>query len=49
MCSTSSYDEVPPPEPNAAESPATLGAWHVRLHESTLLVPMTTRVNFRAT
>jgi hypothetical protein len=49
VCSTSSYDEVPPPEPNAADSPATEGAWQVRLQESTLLVPMTTRANFCAT
>lgn len=49
VCSTSSYEDVPPPEPKAAESPATLGAWQVRLQESTLLVPITTRVNFWAT
>ena len=47
--STSPYDEVPPPDPKTAESPATLGAWQVRLQESTLLVPITTRVNFCAT
>lgn len=49
VCSTSSYDDVPPPEPNAADSPATEGAWQVRLQESTLLVPITTRANFWAT
>lgn len=49
VCSISSYDDVPPPEPNAADRPATLGAWQVRLQESTLLVPMTTRANFCAT
>lgn len=26
VCSISSYDDVPPPEPNAADRPATLGA-----------------------
>lgn len=49
VCSISSYDDVPPPEPKAADRPATLGAWQVRLQESTLLVPMTTRANFCAT
>lgn len=49
VSSTSAYEEVPPPEPKTADRPATLGAWQVRLQESTLLVPMTTRVNFCAT
>ncbi len=49
VCSISSYEEVPPPEPKAAERPATLGAWQVRLQESTLWVPITTRANFWAT
>jgi hypothetical protein len=49
VCSISSYEDVPPPEPKAADRPATLGAWQVRLQESTLWVPMTTRANFCAT
>lgn len=49
VSSTSAYEEVPPPEPKAALRPATLGAWQVRLQESTLFVPITTRANFWAT
>src|SRR2546425_893269 len=48
VSSTSRYDEVPPPAPNTVARPATLGACQVRLQLSTLLLPMTTRVNFCA-
>src|SRR6476660_8582959 len=48
VSSTSRYDEVPPPAPNTVARPATLGACQVRLQLSTLLLPITTRVNFCA-
>jgi hypothetical protein len=48
VSSTSRYDEVPPPAPKTVARPATLGACQVRLQLSTLLLPMTTRVNFCA-
>src|SRR6267378_7910379 len=48
VSSTSRYDEVPPPAPNTVARPATLGACQVLLQLSTLLLPMTTRVNFCA-
>jgi hypothetical protein len=49
VSSTSWYEDVPPPAPNAAARPATLGACQVRLQESMLFVPMTALANFCAT
>ncbi len=49
MSSTSAYALVPPPAPKTAVRPTTLGACQVRLQESTLLDPITTRANFWAT
>src|SRR3989304_510669 len=46
--STSRYELVPPPAPKTAARPATLGAGHVRLQLSMLLLPRTTRANFCA-
>src|ERR1700682_3332381 len=46
VSSSSRYDEFPPPAPNTVARPATLGACQVRLQLSTLLLPMTARVNF---
>ena len=46
--STSRYELVPPPAPKTAARPATLGACHVRLQLSILLLPRTTRANFCA-
>lgn len=48
MCSTSSYELVPPPAPKTAARPATEGACQVRLQLSMLLVPSTVRANFWA-
>src|SRR6478735_10897266 len=48
VSSISRYDEVPPPAPNTVARPTTLGACQVRLHESTLFVPITWRANFCA-
>src|SRR5688572_8870089 len=48
VSSASRYELVPPPAPNTAASPATLGACQVRLQLSMLLLPMTTRANFWA-
>jgi hypothetical protein len=42
------YELVPPPAPKTAARPATLGACHVRLQLSMLLLPMTSRANFWA-
>ena len=49
VSSTSAYALVPPPAPKTAVRPTTLGACQVRLQESTLLDPITTRANFWAT
>ena len=46
--SKSVYELVPPPLPNIVPRPETLGACQVRLQLSTLLVPITARVNFCA-
>src|SRR6266540_6584524 len=46
VSSVSRYEEVPPPAPNTVARPTTLGACQVRLQLSTLLLPITTRVNF---
>ena len=48
MFSISSYEEVPPPAPKTVVRPTTLGACQVRLQLSTLLLPITARVNFWA-
>ena len=48
VSSVSWYELVPPPAPNTVASPATLGACHVRLQLSMLLLPMTLRANFWA-
>src|SRR6266568_1529678 len=48
VSSVSRYEEVPPPAPNTVARPTTLGACQVRLQLSTLLLPITTRVNFWA-
>ena len=48
LCSISLYELVPPPAPNTAARPATLGACHVRLQLSILFVPMMERTNFWA-
>ena len=48
VSSTSRYELVPPPAPNTAARPATLGACQVRLQLSMLLLPMTARANFWA-
>ena len=47
-CSTSAYDEVPPPAPNTVARPTTEGACQVRLQESMLFDPMTVRMNLWA-
>ena len=49
VSSISRYELVPPPAPNTVASPATLGACHVRLQLSMLLLPTTVRANFWAT
>ncbi len=41
VCSTSSYELVPPPAPNTVARPTTEGACQVRLHESMLLLSRT--------
>ncbi len=46
--SASRYEQVPPPAPNTAARPTTLGACQVRLQLSMLLLPMTARTNFCA-
>src|ERR1043166_5589123 len=46
--SASRYELVPPPAPNTAARPTTLGACQVRLQLSMLLLPITARVNFCA-
>jgi hypothetical protein len=43
------YELVPPPAPSTVVRPTTLGACHVRLQLSMLLLPMTARANFCAT
>src|SRR3954464_8973018 len=48
VSSTSRYEDVPPPAPNTVARPATLGACHVRLQLSMLLLPRTARLNFCA-
>ena len=48
VSSTSRYELVPPPAPNTVARPATLGACHVRLQLSMLLLPSTVRLNFWA-
>ena len=48
MFSISLYELVPPPAPNTAARPATLGACQVRLQLSMLFVPITVRTNFWA-
>ena len=48
VSSTSRYELVPPPAPNTVARPATLGACHVRLQLSMLLLPRTVRLNFCA-
>jgi hypothetical protein len=48
VSSISRYELVPPPAPNTAARPATLGACQVRLQLSILFVPMTLRTNFCA-
>src|SRR5258708_23289001 len=48
VSSTSRYEFVPPPAPNTVARPATLGACHVRLQLSMLLLPSTVRLNFCA-
>src|SRR6476659_5910694 len=48
VSSISRYELVPPPAPNTVARPATLGACHVRLQLSMLLLPSTTRLNFCA-
>ena len=49
VSSISRYELVPPPAPNTVARPTTLGACHVRLQLSMLLLPMTLRANFCAT
>jgi hypothetical protein len=49
VSSVSRYETVPPPAPKTVARPATLGACQVRLQESMLLLPTTTRANFCAT
>src|SRR3954470_9237796 len=46
--SASSYEEVDPPAPNTVARPTTLGACHVRLQLSMLLLPKATRASFEA-
>src|SRR3954471_11274590 len=46
--SASSYEEVDPPAPNTVARPTTLGACHVRLQLSMLLVPKAARASFDA-
>src|SRR3954466_5516148 len=46
--SASSYEEVDPPAPNTVARPTTLGACHVRLQLSMLLLPNATRASFDA-
>src|ERR1700693_2505632 len=48
VSSASRYELVPPPAPNTVARPATLGACHVRLQLSMLLLPRTVRLNFWA-
>src|ERR1700704_6418202 len=48
VSSISRYELVPPPAPNTLARPATLGACHVRLQLSMLLLPSTARENFCA-
>src|SRR6185503_2898232 len=48
VSSTSRYEFVPPPAPNTVARPATLGACHVRLQLSMLLLPRIVRLNFCA-
>src|SRR3954467_2667310 len=46
--SASSYEEVDPPAPKTVARPTTLGACHVRLQLSMLLLPNATRASFAA-
>src|SRR3989449_11623796 len=46
VSSISRYELVPPPAPKTVARPATLGACHVRLQLSMLLLPITDRANF---
>src|SRR5450759_121068 len=46
--SASSYEEVDPPAPNTVVRPTTLGACHVRLQLSMLLLPHAARASFEA-
>src|SRR5258708_1014256 len=46
--SASSYEEVDPPAPNTVARPTTLGACHVRLQLSMLLLPNATRASLPA-
>src|SRR3954469_3994943 len=46
--SASSYEEVDPPAPNTVARPTTLGACHVRLQLSMLLLPNAARASFEA-
>jgi len=48
VSSTSAYELVPPPAPNAVARPTTLGACHVRLQLSMLFVPNATRLSLPA-
>src|SRR3954462_9569843 len=49
VSSTSLYELVPPPAPKTVARPTTLGACHVRLQLSTLLLPNATRASLPAT
>src|SRR3954471_10337810 len=48
VSSTSRYELVPPPAPKTVARPTTLGACHVRLQLSTLLLPNATLASFPA-
>jgi hypothetical protein len=46
VSSASRYELVPPPAPRTVVRPTTDGACQVRLQLSTLLLPITARLNF---